>query len=114
MTKLQLPERYKTVERNHLTAPPLPTDRPPTKREAWDHYSHIYGSVKTPDELRIFVKEAWAWKYAAAWLLGWRKQPDWVEGAPVLDDAVPHLITPATWQRAVNEAWARAQERQAA
>lgn len=108
-------ERFRLVEKRHATAPQLPTDRPPTKAEVWAYWSHIYDGIKTHAELIADAKADWAYKYATWWLRrGWRKQPDWIEGAPVIDEAVPHFISVDNWQSAVNDAWSRAQEAKAA
>jgi hypothetical protein len=73
-----------------MDAPELPTHRPPTKREVWDRYSFIYGDIKPPDELTRFCRDAWVWLYVEAFnFRAWRKQPDWVDGDPVIDAAVP-------------------------
>ena len=70
-------------------APPLPSDRPPTRKEVWDHFSFIFPE-RERDDLAVYCREAWVWYYVEAYnFRGWRKQPDWTEEDPVIDAAVP-------------------------
>lgn len=73
-----------------MSAPQLPTHRPATKGEVWEHYKHIYGQSKKMTELVDFARGAWAWDYVQ-WVnfAGWRKQPDWMEGDEIIPDACP-------------------------
>lgn len=87
------------------TAPTLPKERPATKREVWERYHAIFFDRKghrrtpictdrcnhrNPGELETFCREAWAWYYVSAFNFHeWRKQPEWVEGDPVIPEAVP-------------------------
>jgi hypothetical protein len=89
--------------------PALPTERPPTRREVWEHYHGIYFDFKghsrsplcTPRclhnetrELESYCRDAWAWGYIQRFvsgMKGWDKQPDWVEGDPVIPAAVPDV-----------------------
>jgi hypothetical protein len=99
------------------SAPSFPTDRPPTRREVWARYHYIFfdrkGHKVTPSckptclhtdegELEGYCRGAWAWDYVSRFLFrGWDKQPDWVEGDPVIPAAVPsrdpHPFTPGNW-----------------
>lgn len=87
------------------SAPKFPEGRPPTRREVWEHYHHIFfdrkGHKETPackptclhedeGELEGYCRDAWVWAYMSRFLFhGWDKQPEWVEGAPVIPAAVP-------------------------
>jgi hypothetical protein len=88
-----------------MSAPSLPTDRPPTRAEVWAHYHHIYFDFKghrpngicTPtclrtdgNELEVEAAEMWAWRYVVALRNGWDKQPDWKEGDEVIPAGVPN------------------------
>lgn len=99
MTKRYVPDNR--VEQ----APPLPTDRPATRAEVWEHFHFQFFDIKnhkaTPSctnacrteqqgELEAFCRDAWAWYYIHKVVFrGWDKQPDWKEGDPVIPEAVP-------------------------
>ena len=109
-------------------APPIPTDRPPTRAEVWARYHHLYFDLKghkpTPlctdkcqslpvGELEADCLADWVWGYVYFYNFeGWRKQPDWVEGDPVIEAAVP--TEPfwsgegAKWTKIVKECFDRA------
>jgi hypothetical protein len=86
-------------------APGLPTDRPPTRAEIWAHYHAIYFDLKghapstlcTPrcvtkpeKELEKFAGDEWVWAYVYFYnFKGWRKQPEWLPGDPVVASGVP-------------------------
>lgn len=90
-----------------VKAPPLPTHRPITKREAWEHYHAVYFDFKghrqtsacqpscnhrNPGELEAFCRDAWVWDYVSRFVgagKGWDKQPDWKDGDPIVPEAVP-------------------------
>ena len=89
------------------SAPPLPTTRPATRAETWAHYHHVWfdrkGHAKQAlctdeclheraGELETYCRDAWAWSYIQRFLSGgWDKHPDWVEGEPVIPEAVPPI-----------------------
>lgn len=102
MSKLRTDER---IDQLSMDAPILPTHRPPTKRECWDRYSFIYADIKSEEELRVFCRDAWMWFYVSAVnFKSWRKQPDWVDGDPVIHEAVRHEPFPPDqgyWTREV-------------
>jgi hypothetical protein len=80
--------KYASDERM-MAAPKLPTDRPATKKEVWARYHFIYHDIKSPDDLASYCRDAWVWYFVEAVNFHqWRKQPDWVEGDPVIDEAV--------------------------
>lgn len=109
--------KYQLVESRTATAPLLPTHRPATKQEVWARYSHIYGEVKTPEELRRFCLEAWTWFYVERVNFSqWDKHPDWVDGEPVIREAVPTGPFEAgrRHEPEVERLWTIAQERKAA
>lgn len=83
------------IDQLSMDAPRLPTHRPATKREVWDHYSFIYKDIKPHNELARFCRDAWLWNYVD-WFnfKGWRKQPDWVDGDQVIHEAVPNKPFP--------------------
>lgn len=99
------------------TAPPLPTDRPPTRREVWAHFHHRFFDLKEHQEsplcdprcelgpnqeLEAFCRDTWVWAYVQRFIHGtWDKQPDWSEGDPVIPEAV------ATPEEALRLPWAR-------
>lgn len=108
---------YALVETRSTTAPLLPTHRPPTKSEVWARYSHIYEGVKSPDELKRFCLEAWAWFYVEAVnFRQWRKHPDWVDGDDVIEDAVPAgpFVAGRRHEPEVESLWNIAKERKSA
>lgn len=80
-------------DNRYETAPPLPTNRPPTRRECFAYYSHVFKDVKDDTAIAQHAREVWAWRYVE-WVngRGWRKQPDWVEGAPVIDVGLPAVF----------------------
>lgn len=87
------------------SAPKLPPGRPPTRREVWARYHFIFFDRKghkattgckptclhdDAGELERYCRGAWAWHYISLFIFkGWDKQPDWVEGDPVIPAAVP-------------------------
>jgi hypothetical protein len=84
-------KRFLTFDRMEK-APNLPHDRPPTRREVWDREHALYNGLKTHDEMKLRAKSSWVYAYCRWFnLKGWRKQPDWVEGDPVIEDAVPNV-----------------------
>lgn len=100
-------------EEQYLTAPKMPTDRPCTKQEMWDWVVHMYGGIFGTPKLKELAQGQWAWSFVRfVNQKGWRKQPDWVPGDPVIADAVPAgPITPDQANFAtVNKLWAIAQE----
>lgn len=102
-------------EERVLAAPKLPAGRPCTKKEAWDHESWIWEGFKTHEELVIRARERWVWSYVSFFnFKGWRKQPDWTEGAPVIDGAVPSVPfypdKQGEWAKVVYDCLARARE----
>lgn len=73
-----------------MTAPRPPLDRPPTRQEVWDTNWHVYQGIKERDEIAAMSKAEWVATYVYWFnLKDWRKQPDWVEGDPVIPEAVP-------------------------
>lgn len=99
------------------SAPPLPTGRPPTKLEVWEHYSHIYNGRKSATELKTFCRGAWAWLYLEyVNFKGWQKHPDWVEGDVVIDAAVPRAaFQSGAYEKEIEQLWQVAhQQRRAA
>jgi hypothetical protein len=75
----------------HENAPPMPFDRPPTRAEVWAHVQHYYsGGDKTEAQLQAMARDRWAGNYVY-WVNfnGWKKQPDWTEGDPVIEAGVP-------------------------
>jgi hypothetical protein len=89
----------KTVsDERWITAPDLPADRPPTRREVWDRNWHIFQDYAPKATIAKASKEEWVWRYVnwynrACWqVLGkeqWDKQPDWTPERPVVAAAVP-------------------------
>lgn len=73
-------------------APELPHHRPATRREIWEHYSYIYRNLWDEDRIRDFCKTRWVDTYVSWYNRGWRKQPDWKEGDPVIERAVPRRL----------------------
>lgn len=81
------PLRYVSDEKLN-TAPPVPTDRPPTRAEVWAYVSHVYEGLWDEAKMKAHAKACWAGNYVR-WVnfLGWRKKPDWVGDAQLeLDD----------------------------
>lgn len=73
-----------------MQAPPLPEHRPPTKKEVWTRMSFIYHDLKDDSNLKRFCREWWAGMYLGyVNFRGWDKHPDWVDGEPVIPEAVP-------------------------
>lgn len=71
------------------TAPKPPLDRPPTRAETWAYYSHIYADDL--ENAAIRARNTWAWLYVYCFnFRGWRKQPDWKEGDPVIEAGIPN------------------------
>lgn len=86
-------------------APRLPAGRPPTRREVWERLHFLYYDLKghAPSPLcsdkcrrkpegvlEAMARSEWTWAYVYRHIFrGWRKQPDWVEGDPVISEAVP-------------------------
>ena len=68
----------------------LPSNRPCTRKEAWDYESFIWAGHRDHEEIVVRARERWLWSYVS-WFnfKGWRKQPDWAEGEPVIPGAVP-------------------------
>jgi hypothetical protein len=114
-----------------MAAPRLPANRPPTRREVWDRCHALYFDRKRhkarPDctercltderggELESFCRDGWVWYYVSAFNFnGWRKQPDWVEGDPVIEQAVPfrqfEVEQQSKWAETVYSCLARAQQ----
>lgn len=81
-------KRYLT-EADYHGAPELPHHRPPTRREVWEHYSYVYRNLWEEERIRDFCKARWVDAYVSWYNRGWRKQPDWKEGDPVIATAVP-------------------------
>jgi hypothetical protein len=80
-------------DNRYADAPELPNDRPPTRRECFDHYKHIFRGVKSEQEITRFAADQWAWIYVRFVNgRGWRHQPDWMPGEPVLDIGVPPVF----------------------
>jgi hypothetical protein len=87
-----------------IAAPNIPTHRPPTRKEVWARGHALYYDRKThqrrpecddrcltqstPGELEAWCRSSWVGCYAyAVAVKGWAKQPDWVDGDPVLPEA---------------------------
>lgn len=68
-------------DNQYESAPPIPTDRPPTRAEVWAHVQHYYEGVKTREEMEGFAKATFIGNYVR-WvnLQDWRKPPDWTPG----------------------------------
>lgn len=87
MTKTYLPDSA------FHGAPQLSTDRPPTRREVWDHYSYVYGETWTHEKIVDWCRTNWIAHYVYWYnVRGWRKQPDWKESDPVIPEAVPTTL----------------------
>lgn len=103
----------KPPEEQYATAPKMPTERPCTKQEMWDWVVHMYGGVFETPKLKELAQGQWAWSYVRAVNFeGWRKQPDWLPGDPVIAEAVPAgpLFPDQSNFSTVNKLWAIAQE----
>jgi hypothetical protein len=85
--------------------------RPPTKREVWAEVDETYADTLDRARRVQLARERWAWRYVVAVnFYGWRKQPDWTPGQPVVIAAVPRGPFPperATYGE-VNRLWALA------
>lgn len=105
------PREYVADDR-YLTAPAMPTDRPPTKEEVWAYWSHQLDGVKTTDEIKLFARGSWAWAYVyEVNFRGWRKHPDWVPGDPVIHEATPTRAIPlGNYIPRVEELWGLARQ----
>lgn len=74
----------------YATAPEMPQGRPPTRAEVLAYCQHYYAGLKTDDEIVAMARDKWAWNYIyAVNFRQWDKQPDWVEGDPVVKAGVP-------------------------
>lgn len=98
------------------TAPALPADRPPTKQEVWDYFSHVFSDTKRRDDLIGFCRDYWVWSYVDfVNRRGWDKQPDWIPGQPVKSFAVPSQTfkagEPHNWLVTVQHCWEKANAR---
>lgn len=96
-------------------APPVPTDRPPTRAEVWAHVRHYYADIKTEQEMRDFAAATWIGNYTY-WVNvnGWRRQPDWKEGDGIVEEACPTgPIFPDEMHSKVRQLHAIAKERTA-
>lgn len=85
------------------SAPKFPADRPPTRREVWARYHHIFfdrkGHKPTPTckptclhsdegELETYCRNAWAWFFFdRVARKRWDKHPDWDGEEPVIAEA---------------------------
>lgn len=90
------------------TAPTLSFDRPPTKAEVWEYVKHVYGDVRAEDELKKLARDKWATNFMfAVNHRGWDKHPDWVEGQPVIREAVrtEPFWSGADWTREIERLW---------
>lgn len=100
------------AEVNIHTAPPIPTNRPPTRAEVWAHVQHFYGNLKTTAELEKMARDRWAGNYIyAVNFNGWRKQPDWTEGDPVIDVGLPEVFEAGSTYRDIRPFLDRVRER---
>ena len=94
MTRRAAATRFVPDER-YETAPRLPTDRPPTRREVWERLNHLYYDLKTPAQIATLAKGTWLFAYVwAVNLRGWDKPPDWQEGQAVVAAACPRAPIP--------------------
>lgn len=107
-----MPLHGKTPEEQYKTQPKMPVGRPATKQEVWDWVVHMYGGIFSAEKLKEMAGRKWAWDYV--WEVnfnGWRKQPDWLPGDPVVADATP--VGPLSPEQSsypyVNKLWAIAQ-----
>jgi hypothetical protein len=92
------------IDQLSMDAPLIPTHRPGTKREVWERYSFIYGDIKTPEELRVFCRDAWVWDYVyAVNFKGWRRHPDYMDGEAIIYEAVRREPFPPDWGFCVRE-----------
>lgn len=102
----------------YATAPPLPTNRPPTREECWNHAKHFFSGLKSETEIATFARDQWAWYYVT-WVnnRAWKAQPDWIEGDPIIEVGVPKLFEAGHGRSYYNDVRAlleRARERKAA
>lgn len=107
-----MPVHTKRPEEQYLTQPKMPRDRPATKQEIWEWTVHMYGGVFELPKLQKLAQDAWAWSYVRAVNKeGWKKQPDWLPGDPIVAEAVPPGPFPpeASGFVHVNKLWAIAQ-----
>ena len=99
-------------EEQYVTQPKMPGDRPATKEEVWTWVAHLYGGTFDVAKLKQLAQDKWAWSYVYFVNFdGWRKQPDWLPGDPVVADAVPPGPIPPDKANfvEVNRLWAIAQ-----
>jgi hypothetical protein len=64
--------------------------RPPTKREVWAEVEATYADTLDAARRVQLARDRWTWRYVRAVNFhGWRKQPDWQPGDPVIVEGVP-------------------------
>lgn len=99
-------------DNRYETAPALPTQRPPTRAECWNHYHHYFQGLKPYDQIVKFAKTQWAWFYVR-WvnIHGWDKPPDWTEGTEYdTSFRVPVVLESGTGYTEVTSLMKEAQE----
>jgi len=107
-----MPLHGKKPEEQFKTQPRMPGDRPATKEEVWSWVVHMYGGTFEVPKLKQMAQDKWAWSYVYFVNFdGWKKQPDWLPGDPVIAEAVPPgPFTPDAQSFVhVNRLWAIAQ-----
>lgn len=92
----------------------LPENRPPTKRECWEHWKEYFGPDKDLQWVIGFARRWWVDSYVVAVnLRGWDKHPDWTEFEPVIHEAVGtpkmFLETRGRWGEIVEDLYQKAQ-----
>jgi hypothetical protein len=115
-----------------MAAPRLPANRPPTRREVWERchdavlrpeapqgpsglHRAVLERTRRAASSKRSARDGWVWYYVSAFNFnGWRKQPDWVEGDPVIEQAVPfrqfEVEQQSKWAETVYSCLARAQQ----
>lgn len=94
MSRRAAATRFVPDER-YETAPPLKHYPPPTRRQVYDYFNHLYYDLKTQAQIATLAKGTWLFDYVwAVNLRGWDKPPDWQEGQPVIAAACPRAPIP--------------------
>lgn len=71
-------------------APQMPKGRPPTRQECWEHFWFLFHDRKSKAQIAGMARDKWVYAYVY-WhgRNGWRCQPDWTPGTPIIPEAVP-------------------------